>query len=230
LRIVEDANARDFRRLLRPRSERPRHCRAAEQRDELAPFHSITSSARASSVAGTVRPSDLAVLRLITSSSHYVDGAMDYSNPGDNIRSLSLNVRYREQPGQHMLVLGITGFDPVKELFVCAKHAAKKHFSRRAISLPISNQAARSPSEATYAVAAFHQGLKEGGYVEGQNVAIEYRWAEGQYAWAIIPTSTQAPLLISTPRWAIFSSGWASEQRRKALGRSPLSVGIGYLR
>src|SRR5262245_40223956 len=53
--------------LLRARRERPRR-RATEQRDELASFHSITSSARASSVGGISRPRARAVLRLITNS------------------------------------------------------------------------------------------------------------------------------------------------------------------
>jgi putative ABC transport system substrate-binding protein len=37
-----------------------------------------------------------------------------------------------------------------------------------------------SAAEATELVAAFRDGLKEAGYVDGQNVAIEFRWAEGR--------------------------------------------------
>ena len=39
-----------------------------------------------------------------------------------------------------------------------------------------------SPDAYISQVRAFHQALKETGYVEGQNVAIEYRWAENQIA------------------------------------------------
>jgi putative ABC transport system substrate-binding protein len=38
-----------------------------------------------------------------------------------------------------------------------------------------------SPAGYAPMVAAFRQGLKETGYIEGQNVTIEFRWAEGQY-------------------------------------------------
>jgi ABC-type uncharacterized transport system substrate-binding protein len=39
----------------------------------------------------------------------------------------------------------------------------------------------RSPRESASVVAAFRQGLKEAGYLEGQNVHIAFRWGEGQF-------------------------------------------------
>jgi putative tryptophan/tyrosine transport system substrate-binding protein len=39
----------------------------------------------------------------------------------------------------------------------------------------------RSPGESAPLVAAFREGLKEVGYVEGQNVTIAFRWADGDY-------------------------------------------------
>jgi putative tryptophan/tyrosine transport system substrate-binding protein len=39
----------------------------------------------------------------------------------------------------------------------------------------------RSPTESADSVTAFTQGLREMGFIEGQNLLIAFRWAEGRY-------------------------------------------------
>src|SRR5215472_16590183 len=51
---------------------------------------------------------------------------------------------------------------------------------QRAMSV-IGFLSSNAPGTYAPAVAAFRQGLAETGYIEGQNIAIEYRWAEGHY-------------------------------------------------
>ncbi len=45
----------------------------------------------------------------------------------------------------------------------------------------IGYMSSRSPADSASLLAAFHKGLGEAGFVEGRNVGVEYRWAEGQY-------------------------------------------------
>ena len=40
----------------------------------------------------------------------------------------------------------------------------------------------RAPEESAHLVEEYRRTLKEGGFVEGQNVAIEFRWAHGDYS------------------------------------------------
>jgi len=49
-------------------------------------------------------------------------------------------------------------------------------------SLPVIGfLSSRSPEDSSAAMAGFRQGLAQLGYVEGENLAIEYRWARGDY-------------------------------------------------
>jgi putative ABC transport system substrate-binding protein len=58
------------------------------------------------------------------------------------------------------------------------------------------------PNERMHLVEAFRRGLKEGGYVDGKDVAIEYRWAEGRYerlpAFAKELVDRQVKVLVAT--------------------------------
>jgi len=61
----------------------------------------------------------------------------------------------------------------------------------------------RSPGESANLVAAFRRGLREGGFVEGQNAAIAFRWAEGRYE----RLAALAAELVELPVAVLFTAG-----------------------
>src|SRR5262249_6333943 len=59
--------------------------------------------------------------------------------------------------------------------------AAAWPLAARAQQPTIGFLSSRSPEDSAHLIPAFAAGLAEGGYVEGQNLAIEFRWARGRY-------------------------------------------------
>jgi len=71
-----------------------------------------------------------------------------------------------------------------RELILGIAGAALLPLAARAQQRPmpvIGFLSARAPAPSAYIVTAFRRGLSETGYVEGRDLAVEYRWAEGRY-------------------------------------------------
>ena len=89
-----------------------------------------------------------------------------------------------------------------------------------------------SPDRYATGLSAFHQGLGEVGYVEGRNLTIEYRWAEGQYD----RLRTFAAELVARRVSAIFTTGVPGAAAAKAatttipivfeMGADPIAFGL----
>jgi putative ABC transport system substrate-binding protein len=90
----------------------------------------------------------------------------------------------------------------------------------------------RSEIDSALHVAAFRQALSEAGYVAGQNVAIDYRWADGQYD----RLPGLAADLVNRQVTVIFAGGGAAARAAKAatttipivimIGEDPVKFGL----
>jgi putative ABC transport system substrate-binding protein len=82
----------------------------------------------------------------------------------------------------------------------------------------------RSPDEAAIHTDAFRRGLEEMGYVEGRSIAVEYRWANGDYS-RLQPLAAD---LASRPLSLMVTAGDPAAQAAKAAGfEAPLVFVVG---
>src|ERR1051326_6122874 len=76
----------------------------------------------------------------------------------------------------------------------------------------------RSAADSIRVVTAFRQGLSDGGFTDGQNVAVEYRWAEGHYD----RLRSLADELVRRPVDAIVTAGGSGAATAAKAATSPI--------
>jgi putative ABC transport system substrate-binding protein len=78
----------------------------------------------------------------------------------------------------------------------------------------------RAASESAYLVVAFRQGLKETGYIEPQNVVVDFRWGDGYYD----RLNALATELVRRPVTVIVATGGdpAAQAAKLAMGTIPI--------
>src|SRR5438477_4184909 len=82
----------------------------------------------------------------------------------------------------------------------------------------------RAPDDDPHLLAAFRQGLKEAGYVEGQSLAIEYRFAENQYD----RLPSLAADLVRRQVAVIVANGRAAQAAKEATATIPIAFVAGF--